>query len=159
MKQANVMELLLKTKIVKASRNSATSLSRPDSDSEESDQDVVCLEDDDANDAPKAPEAATALETVEPIESTANIRSLSPDEAHLISLVSTYLVVHPFGASLCNIHSYLKRIFPNLGSADLEESLKRYTNIFCESSDAGEPSWKFIGYELKSDEDAAAQSD
>jgi len=77
------------------------------------------------------------------------------DEARIIGLVSTFLVVHPFGASTDYIWSYVHRIAPQLRPKGLEEILSRYNTIFVEEiTGIGakiERKWKFSGFDTNDD--------
>lgn len=76
------------------------------------------------------------------------------DEAKIIALVSTFLVVHPFGASTDYIISYLQRVVPRLRPKILDEILLRHNSLFQEYvSGVGakiERKWKFCGFDTKS---------
>lgn len=169
LKQANVKELLLKTKIVEAAKNSiSSSISALGSETDDCDNDdIVCLDDDD-NDVPENIPSLEVNVTVPPKNDIdAAIRQYSSDEkhevhsrlnnveAHIICLVSTFLVVHPFGANLDNIHSYVQRTIGNrsplLGPNELEEILCQYSSIFRVENiivgAASERHWKFCGFE------------
>lgn len=157
LKQANVKELLLKTKIVEVSKQASIKTS----DTDDNDDDIVCVEDDDdekdniskgkiLNSA-----STTALITSPPkpqSNKTNQNRGIDIDEARLIGLVSTFLIVHPFGASLDYIYSYVQRVATQLRPKELEEILCRYTSIFREEvTGVGakiERKWKFIGFEI-----------
>lgn len=149
LKQANVKELLLKTKIVEACKQTSKL-----SDGDESD--IIDLDDDKSD----AKQHATNLSTI-PMKSEKNYNEetkIGLMEARLIGLVSTFLVVHPFGASLDYIFSYVQRTAPNLRPKELEEILSRYGSIFNEEvSGIGakiERKWKFCGfYDTKSKHD------
>lgn len=153
LKQANVKELLLKTKIVEACKQT-TKLT----DGDESD--IIIDLDDDKVDNIDAKQQVTNASTA-PIKSEKNNTEdpkIGLMEARLIGLVSTFLVVHPFGASLDYIFSYVQRTAPNLRPKELEEILSRYGSIFNEEvSGVGakiERKWKFCGfYDTKSKHD------
>lgn len=127
LKAANVKELLLKTKIITATKNSSSSKS-----SEIDENDIIDLDDDKIIDSIKT-------------------EKLDINEAKLIGLVSTFLVVHPFGANIDYILSYVNHSVPNLRPKVLEEILCRYTNLFIEEiSGIGakiERRWKFCGFD------------
>lgn len=177
LKRANVKELLLKTKIVEATKtansasNSTLCVDVNDSDNDE----IVCLDDDEPEEivdvSSLQTDSSNAPQTVNDDDSSNTIgERLNTDEAHIICLVSAYLVVHPFGTSLDNILSYIKRTlgiqYP-LESTQLNEMLRQYANIFrevktnCDSSPSSSPSsaaaaataagveciWKFCGFD------------
>lgn len=150
LKEANVKQLLLKTKIAttqsklslcSATNTTASSSSKGGSEVDESElllaEPVV--------EAPKTPPPPPPVPT--PID---------PREAKVITLVSTFLVVHPHGASIDYIWSYVSRYVPEFKVKLLEEVLARYSDLFREEvSGIGakiERNWKFCGYESKDEE-------
>lgn len=142
LKQASVKELLLKTKILKATKNEV----KQESGAEDSDEDVVCLEDEAAIKLSEE-EIATATEPIEPKDEGKTGEKLSVDEAHLIGLMSTYLVVHPFGATVRTIHEYLQRVLKNVDVNEMNNVLNRHKTIFGEVDGSDELMWKFIGFD------------
>lgn len=144
LKQANVKELLLKTKIVEAGKQTCK-LSDGD------DSDIIDLDDDKVEKTEVKQQVGIVSTT--PVKSEKNCvdePKIGLMEARLIGLVSTFLVVHPFGASLDYIFSYVQRTAPNLRPKELEEILSRYGSIFNEEvSGVGakiERKWKFCGF-------------
>lgn len=139
LKQANVKELLLKTKIVEACKQTSKL-----SDGDESD--VIDLDDDKAD----VKQQVTIVTQAKTEKNCAEEFKIGLMEARLIGLLSTFLVVHPFGASLDYIFSYVQRAAPNLRPKELEEILSRYGSIFNEEvSGVGakiERKWKFCGF-------------
>lgn len=163
LKQANVKELLLKTRIVDASKSSITSFYEHASDSNDSDKDVVYVDDGEsdqnAKEIPKSNESKGATVALESDKSesvsNSNRRTIDVDEARLIGLISSFLVVHPFGASLDNILTYVQQVSMHLRVKDVEDILQRHTSIFsaieipvtgCKSSIAAEHKWEFCGF-------------
>ena len=68
----------------------------------------------------------------------------------LTALVSTFLHVHPFGATIDYIWSYLNRLDVKIRSSELEELIERFPRVFAEeTSTVGtlEKKWKFIGFD------------
>lgn len=165
LKQANVKELLLKTRIVDASKGSAPSISDHASDSNDSDRDVVCVDDGEPDQikehSPKPVDSTvtpkpTGLNTNESV-GDGNRQMIDVDEARLIGLISSFLVVHPFGASLENILTYVQQASMQLSAKDVESILNRYKSIFngthhpangveSSSSATTERKWKFCGF-------------
>lgn len=151
LKQANVKELLLKTKIVAACKQTSKLSDGDDSDI------IIDLDDDKIEKIDTKQQVASSRSTT-PMKSERSYGEESKIglmEARLIGLVSTFLVVHPFGASLDYIFSYVQRTAPNLRPKELEEILSRYGSIFNEEvSGVGakiERKWKFCGfYDTKS---------
>lgn len=167
LKQANVKELLLKTRIVDASKCSATSVSDHTSESNDSDKDVVCVDDAEPpkfaensvkpNDFKEIEPTFLDLDKCEDVSNNNNSRQLIDfDEARLIGLISSFLVVHPFGASLENILTYVQQVSTDLHAKDIEDILRRYKCIFDEISmqpSGAEPlfssqnKWTFCGFQ------------
>lgn len=165
LKQANVKELLLKTRIVDASKESITAISDHTSDSCDSDKEVVCLDDGDLDETtekpPKDNGARVAAASSENDKSASvndsSRQMIDVDEARLIGLISSFLVVHPFGASLENILTYVQQVSIHLRDKDVEDILYRYKSIFTEidmQPNGTEPSsvtvkrkWKFCGFD------------
>jgi hypothetical protein len=160
LKEANVKQLLLKTKIVNASTKNPTSSKNSEADDNEVSElmldsptiavDVKVGVDLIASPTPDQKIDAT-LVTLKP-EQTLTPSSLNLIEAKVIGLVSTFLVVHPFGASTDYIWSYISRTTPTLRPKELEEILSRYHNLFQdEVTGVGakiERKWKFRGFDL-----------
>lgn len=150
LKQANIKELLLKTKIVEAGKLATSVSATVSSKSSETDGDNGCPEvidlEEDKPIEPSAPPPAPPPPPVKPI---------CLDEAKIIGLVSTFLVVHPFGASLDYIFSYVQRVAPQLRPKELEEILSRYETTFSEEvTGIGakiERKWKFCGFDVIDD--------
>lgn len=169
LKQANVKELLLKTKIVDATKNTTISsaISVVGSETDECDNDdIVCL-DDDENEVPaevtaevplslEADATSTASHTknIDDTEQQIPSRQLNTDEAHIICLAATFLVVHPLGAALDDIHSYIQCTMGNrspLQPKELEDILRQHAAVFREKTKnataTSECQWKFCGFE------------
>lgn len=138
LKSANVKELLLKTKI--ATSGSARKgggggdISSPSTDDQ---QQVTSI----------ATEEATTAESVLQVK----WEHVDEEEARIISLVSAFLVVHPFGASTDYVWSYVNRFVPAVRPKGLEEILVRYSNLFLEDvTGVGakiERKWRYKGFE------------
>uniref|UniRef100_A0A1B0D578 Ecto-NOX disulfide-thiol exchanger 1/2 domain-containing protein n=1 Tax=Phlebotomus papatasi TaxID=29031 RepID=A0A1B0D578_PHLPP len=135
LKAANVKELLLKTKIATKSSSGTTKTSSAESEDNENPEEVP---------EAKSVKIETSVELLKPIK-------IEPDEAKIIGLVSTFLVVHPFGASTDYIWSYVHRVAPHLRPKALEEILSRYKSIFVEEvTGIGakiERNWRFCGFD------------
>ncbi|GIY07608.1 ecto-NOX disulfide-thiol exchanger 1 [Caerostris darwini] len=59
---------------------------------------------------------------------------LSANETRFVSLIATFLHVHPFGASIDYICSYLNKIDSTVSTRDVENLLKRFPVLFKEKS-------------------------
>lgn len=165
LKQANVKELLLKTRIVDASKGSINSISDHASESNDSDKDVVCVDDGEPDQTKEKSPKSTELKPIPKSSESKTSENLSEgnrqmidvDEARLIGLISSFLVVHPFGASLENISKYVQQVSMQLHAKDVEDILDRYKTIFnamdsqqngveSSSSITTERKWKFCGF-------------
>lgn len=173
LKEANVKQLLLKTKIVEVSAKHSNHSSKSSECDEvilKSPTPVIINDDDDVielkiveneNEEKKdVDDKAAELNKVnynqeKPKDGESyeeKPETLELNEARIISLVSAFLVVHPKGAATHNICSYLQSIIknPNLQSERLNEILQKYSNLFKndinEESDV-EPKWSFCGFE------------
>lgn len=150
LKRANAKELM---QIPKSTEDSVTSLSDPTSDSSDSDKDVVCVDDEIKTNALHV-NASKEIEN----DSVHTLPEMNGNEARLIGLMSVFLVVYPFGASLNDISTYLQQVTVDLCNNDIETILRKYKHIFREivgsSSDAATPpsenKWKFFGFESDS---------
>ncbi|GFX52603.1 ecto-NOX disulfide-thiol exchanger 1 [Trichonephila clavipes] len=81
-----------------------------------------------------------------------------PDEANvtanetcLVTLMSIFLLVHPFGANIDYICSYLLQTHPAVTKIDIETLLKKFPNSFKEvSTEIGvtlEKKWKYVAFD------------
>ncbi|XP_055902486.1 ecto-NOX disulfide-thiol exchanger 2 [Eupeodes corollae] len=166
LKEANVKQLLLKTKIVEVSArqsNHSSKSSECDEVIEKSSpiiikDDIIELEEDDHDEKIKKDlddviEIKVNCGQEKPKdEKSIEIKSeeIDQDEARIISLVSTFLVVHPMGATSHNICSYLQNITKNscVQSERLNETLQKYSNLFRNHTNDTdvEPKWSFCGF-------------
>ncbi|XP_034342220.2 ecto-NOX disulfide-thiol exchanger 2 isoform X3 [Arvicanthis niloticus] len=75
----------------------------------------------------------------------------SEREALLVGIISTFLHVHPFGASIEYICSYLNRLDNKISTSDVESLMSRLRHTFRqEMTGVGaslEKRWKFCGFE------------
>ncbi|XP_028847225.1 ecto-NOX disulfide-thiol exchanger 1 isoform X2 [Denticeps clupeoides] len=75
----------------------------------------------------------------------------SEKEALLLGIISTFLHVHPFGANIEYLWSYIQRLDTKISAGDLERLMVRLPNMFKqEFSGVGatlEKRWKFCGFE------------
>ncbi|KAB5577084.1 hypothetical protein PHYPO_G00205900 [Pangasianodon hypophthalmus] len=78
----------------------------------------------------------------------------SEKEALLLGVISTFLHVHPFGANIEYLWSYIQRLDAKISASDLERLMVRLPNMFKqEFSGVGatlEKRWKFCGFEALS---------
>ncbi|KAJ8720869.1 hypothetical protein PYW08_006334 [Mythimna loreyi] len=72
---------------------------------------------------------------------------IKASEAKLISLLSAFLMVHPLGATLDYLVSYVKSLSPNVTQSSVLEVLKKYSDVFhCKTTGIGtriENKWCF----------------
>lgn len=142
LKSANVKELLLKTKIATSNNSQANNNKRTESSSTDTEQGGGQQQVDSNSDT-------TSEHAI--LASAIKWERVDEDEARIISLVSAFLVVHPFGASTDYIWSYVNRFVPTVRPKGLEEILVRYSNLFVEDvTGVGariERKWRYSGFE------------
>ncbi|XP_034827751.2 ecto-NOX disulfide-thiol exchanger 2-like, partial [Maniola hyperantus] len=78
--------------------------------------------------------------------------SVPPTEAKLISILTSFLMVHPLGASLDYLVSYVRSMAPNVTQATVLSTLQKYGDIFnCETTGVGaciEHRWYFVTFDI-----------
>lgn len=78
------------------------------------------------------------------------IVGISDKEAKLLGIISTFLHVHPFGASLDYIWSYAQKVIPGVNPNQIEVLLSKFPTLFKrEVSGIGatfERKWVFVGF-------------
>ncbi|KAG8174801.1 hypothetical protein JTE90_004076 [Oedothorax gibbosus] len=76
--------------------------------------------------------------------------SVPESEACLVSLIATFLIVHPLGASIDYICSYLQTMDRNINPRDVENVLKKFNTVFKEKSTGStlEKKWIFFIYKF-----------
>lgn len=98
----------------------------------------------------KIDDLSLTSDAVESLTTTGTVR-VSSKEARLIGLLSTFLHVHPFGASVDYIWSYLQRLDSSLRTSDVENLLVKFPNLFKqELSGVGatlERKWIYVGFQ------------
>uniref|UniRef100_G1PF17 Ecto-NOX disulfide-thiol exchanger 2 n=1 Tax=Myotis lucifugus TaxID=59463 RepID=G1PF17_MYOLU len=95
---------------------------------------------------------ASSQDSDYPIEKTLNSSPIKSErEALLVGIISTFLHVHPFGASIEYICSYLHRLDNKICTSDVECLMSRLQHTFKqEMTGVGaslEKRWKFCGFE------------
>ncbi|XP_075395087.1 ecto-NOX disulfide-thiol exchanger 2 isoform X2 [Tenrec ecaudatus] len=95
---------------------------------------------------------ASSQENDYPLENTLNSSPIKSErEALLVGIISTFLHVHPFGASIEYICSYLHRLDNKICTSDVECLMGRLQHTFKqEMTGVGaslEKRWKFCGFE------------
>ncbi|CAH0663774.1 unnamed protein product [Spodoptera exigua] len=77
--------------------------------------------------------------------------TVNASEAKLISLLSAFLVVHPLGATLDYLVSYIKSMHSNVTQVSVLDVLQKYTDVFrCKTNGVNtsiEPVWFFKIYD------------
>ncbi|GFY43963.1 ecto-NOX disulfide-thiol exchanger 1 [Trichonephila inaurata madagascariensis] len=75
---------------------------------------------------------------------------ISDNETCLVALISIFLHVHPFGASIDYICSYLVKTHPTIITRDIESLMRKFPNLFKEESTGIgatlEKKWMFVGF-------------
>lgn len=95
---------------------------------------------------------ASSQESEQPLEKTVTGNPVKSErEALLVGIISTFLHVHPFGASIEYICSYLNRLDNKISTSDVEALMSRLQHTFRqEMTGVGaslEKRWKFCGFE------------
>ncbi|XP_022216707.2 ecto-NOX disulfide-thiol exchanger 1 isoform X2 [Drosophila obscura] len=105
----------------------------------------------------KANSLEVSTENTPTSSSPENFKSLALAEAKVIALTSAYLVLHPHGAEIASIASYLVGMLDRSSGPrshdDLASILKKYTNLF--KSEQSETRWKFVGFHCETIETQA----
>ncbi|XP_045453403.1 ecto-NOX disulfide-thiol exchanger 2-like [Melitaea cinxia] len=74
-----------------------------------------------------------------------------PSEAKIISILTAFLMVHPLGASLDYLVSYVRSMTPNVTQGTVLATLQKYTDVFhCKTTGVGaciEHRWSFITFD------------
>ncbi|XP_064638616.1 ecto-NOX disulfide-thiol exchanger 2-like [Lineus longissimus] len=87
---------------------------------------------------------------VEPVIVTSS--GLTEKEARYVGVISTFLHVHPFGANIDYIHSFLMRLSIKIRSSEIEELLEKLPTVFKQDfhgvGASIEKRWKFIGFDI-----------
>ncbi|KAG8173961.1 hypothetical protein JTE90_005890 [Oedothorax gibbosus] len=78
--------------------------------------------------------------------------AVTESEARLVSLIATFLNVHPLGASIDYICSYLVKMDRNINTRDVENLMMKFNTVFKEESTGIgatlEKKWIFYGYKF-----------
>ncbi|CAH1372238.1 ecto-NOX disulfide-thiol exchanger 2 [Tenebrio molitor] len=85
-----------------------------------SEKDVITLDDSESNQA----------ESTSTSESTVDVQRLNECDAKLVGIVSAFLNVHPFGAGLDYIWSYVSKLETNIRPSDIELLMNRFPTVF-----------------------------
>lgn len=60
--------------------------------------------------------------------------AVSIGEGRLISVITAFLLVHPLGANLDYIHSYVRSLVPKVNQATVHGVLQKYGDVFTRKS-------------------------
>ncbi|CAG4990421.1 unnamed protein product [Colias eurytheme] len=78
--------------------------------------------------------------------------AVPPSEAKLISILTAFLMVHPLGASLDYLVSYVRSMTPNVTQGTVLDILQKYNDVFlCKTSGVGasiEHRWGFVTFDV-----------
>ncbi|KPI98243.1 Ecto-NOX disulfide-thiol exchanger 2 [Papilio xuthus] len=78
--------------------------------------------------------------------------SVPPTDAKLISILTAFLMVHPLGATLDYLVSYVRSMTHNVTQSTVLQILQKYTDVFeCKTSGIGatiEHRWSFITFDI-----------
>ncbi|CAB3362096.1 Hypothetical predicted protein [Cloeon dipterum] len=100
----------------------------------------------DSSSGQQSPDVDSEIVSVSDLKSS----SISTNDAKLIGLISMFLHVHPFGAGIDYIWSYLQKVEPNLRTSEVEALMNRFPSVFRqELSGIGanmERKWIFAGF-------------
>lgn len=87
---------------------------------------IINLDDDETE-----PSDSASVSNSEINAAQSSISTVVPSlDAKLIGIVSIFLHVHPFGAGLDYITSYVNKCVPSLRPSDVEALMMRYTTLF-----------------------------
>ncbi|XP_065202254.1 ecto-NOX disulfide-thiol exchanger 2 isoform X2 [Planococcus citri] len=93
----------------------------------------------------KSQEADTTV-----VPTTLNIQTLLEREAKLLGLISIFLHIHPFGAGVDYICSFLQKAMPSLKVTDVEQLLSKFPSVFQQElvgiGANMERRWKYAGF-------------
>lgn len=105
---------------------------------------VITLDkDDDVNDEPRTPKQ---------LISTSSFIQISQKDAKLIGLIATFLHIHPFGASVDYLWSYLQKMEPGIKPNEVEALMQRFPQVFKQDlfgiGANMERRWQFSGFNV-----------
>lgn len=87
------------------------------------DKEIITL-DDSENEQVDTPSVTTESSTTE------SVAALNDNDAKLVGIISAFLNVHPFGAGLDYIWSYVSKIESNLRPSQIESLMSRFPTVF-----------------------------
>lgn len=108
---------------------------------EPSENEVITLDkDDDVNEESKTPKHLSTIGSIQ----------ITQKDAKLIGLIATFLHIHPFGASVDYVWSYLQKMEPGLRPNEVELLMKRFPQVFKQEllgiGANMERRWQFSGF-------------
>ncbi|KAG7211145.1 hypothetical protein KM043_010469 [Ampulex compressa] len=111
---------------------------------EAAESEVITLDkDDDINDEPRTPKQSMLAQ---------NFVQVSQKDAKLIGLIATFLHIHPFGASVDYLWSYLQKMEPGIKPNEVEALMQRFPQVFKQElfgiGANMERRWQFSGFNV-----------
>lgn len=101
-------------------------------------------------DSVKSLDSPTPSESIKTETNEVIANQLSEKEARLIGIISMFLHVHPFGAGVDYVWSYVHKLEPSLKPSDVENLMTKFPRVFKqELSGIGanmERRWLFNGF-------------
>ncbi|XP_033328875.1 ecto-NOX disulfide-thiol exchanger 2 isoform X2 [Megalopta genalis] len=105
---------------------------------------IITLDkDDDINEEPRTPKQLTL---------TSSSVQITQKDAKLIGLIATFLHIHPFGASVDYLWSYLQKMEPGIKPNEVEALMQRFPQVFKQDlfgiGANMERRWQFSGFNV-----------
>ncbi|PBC26220.1 Ecto-NOX disulfide-thiol exchanger [Apis cerana cerana] len=105
---------------------------------------IITLDkDDDVNEEPRTPKQLVL---------TSSFVQISQKDAKLIGLIATFLHIHPFGASVDYLWSYLQKMEPGIKPNEVEALMQRFPQVFKQDlfgiGANMERRWQFSGFNV-----------
>ncbi|XP_049544597.1 ecto-NOX disulfide-thiol exchanger 2 [Anopheles darlingi] len=135
LKDANVRQLLLKTKIatskvVAASSTASVSSSKPEDDSDCEETPIVAIATAEPLGIPRAEESLVAASATMGTTIETDTATTSEREAKMVALASAFLIIHPQGVSFDQVWTYVGRYVSEMKPKELNDIFARYQELF-----------------------------
>ena len=106
---------------------------------------------------PLAAAAAEYAKTRSTIAEKASDVGMTEREIAMVTVIATFLAVHPLGATIAEITHYFQAFNPQSSGYYLQGLLTRLPQVFqmTQSAEEIEPRWWFLGYQSTSQSSAA----
>ncbi|XP_043673893.1 ecto-NOX disulfide-thiol exchanger 2 isoform X1 [Vespula pensylvanica] len=105
--------------------------------------DIITLDKDDINEERRTPKQLILA---------SNLVQVTQKDAKLIGLIATFLHIHPFGASVDYLWSYLQKLEPGIKPNEVEVLMQRFPQVFKQElfgiGANMERRWQFSGFSL-----------